>query len=434
MADEMNGNTTRREVLKGAIAAAGAAFPLPNIARADSRTLKIGYILSYSGVRGNFSEPDPYVLGKVRALLKNGLKIGTSSYTVEIIARDNQSTVAGSVPVLDDLLHKQNVDLLLVADGDAAVAGGDMADAAGVPTISTMTPWEGWFFARKGDPDVGFPWTSHFMWGAGDIAKNFVGMWEQAESAGLNRIVGTLYFDIAAGRAFGDPQRGMPAGTAASGYKEIAGGFFTPETASFSNQIGQFKKADAQIASGLLFIQHWKAFLKDADGAGFKPDVCSVAGAFLFPSAVDSLGERGDGMSTEVWWTPDFPFHSTLTGQSAKELAADFEQETGKQWTQPLGILHALWDVGLGALQSAADPRDRHAVANAIQTMDRETVAGPINWKSSPIKSVALTPLTAGQWRKTSGGKFKHRLQVVHNGTAPYIPVEGSLQLLSRLH
>ena len=84
-----------------------------NIARADARTIKIGLIQSYSGVRANFSEPDAYVLGKVQALVKNGLKVGKSTYAVEIVKQDNQSSIAGTAPVANNLLLRQNVDLLL---------------------------------------------------------------------------------------------------------------------------------------------------------------------------------------------------------------------------------------------------------------------------------------------------------------------------------
>ena len=202
MTTEDKGKISRRAVLKGTLAAGAAAavssFPLANIARADARAIKIGLIQSYSGVRANFSEPDPYVLGKVQALVKNGLKVGKSTYAVEIVKQDNQSSIAGTAPVANNLLLRQNVDLLLIADGDGAVASGEVADSTGTPTISTMTPWEGWFFTRKGNPAVGFPWTFHFMWGASDITKNFVGMWDQQKSA-VNTNVGTLYFDIAAG-------------------------------------------------------------------------------------------------------------------------------------------------------------------------------------------------------------------------------------------
>jgi len=48
-----------------------------------------------------------------------------------------------------------------------------------------------------------------------------------------------------------------------------------------------------------------------------------MAAAFLFASTITALGPRGDGMSTEVWWTPKFPYKSSITGQSGGELATE---------------------------------------------------------------------------------------------------------------
>ena len=62
-----------------------------------------------------------------------------------------------------------------------------------------------------------------------------------------------------------------------------------------------------------------------------------------------------------------------------------------------------------------------------------ETVVGPVRFKGSPIKSVAVTSLSGGQWRKTKGGKSKYELLIVHNGTAPFIPKQADLALLSKL-
>jgi len=166
--------------------------------------------------------------------------------------------------------------------------------------------------------------------------------------------------------------------------------------------------------------------------AGFKPQICTVAAAFLFPSAVNALGDRGDGMSTEVWWTPAYPFKSSLTGQTAAELAAEWEKTTGKQWTQPIGYAHALWEVGFAALRNS-DPKDKNSLRDAIAGLDFETIVGPVKFKGSPIKNVAVTSLSGGQWRKSKGGKSQYELLIVHNGTAPFIPKQADLALLSKL-
>ena len=58
---------------------------------------------------------------------------------------------------------------------------------------------------------------------------------------------------------------------------------------------------------------------------------------------------------------------------------------------------------------------------------------GPVKFKDSPIKNVALTSLAGGQWRKTKNGRFPFELLIVSNATAPQIPVESDLKLLSKL-
>jgi len=87
-------NRSRREVLRmGGLAGAAAAtgFPLVSIARAQSSTLKIGYISCMSGPRTDFGATDPWVLERVKAVVKNGLTIGGKNYAVEFVLKDNQS-------------------------------------------------------------------------------------------------------------------------------------------------------------------------------------------------------------------------------------------------------------------------------------------------------------------------------------------------------
>jgi branched-chain amino acid transport system substrate-binding protein len=183
-----------------------------------------------------------------------------------------------------------------------------------------------------------------------------------------------------------------------------------------------------------MFESHFATFWKQAQQAGFRPEVVTMAGAFLFPSAMKALGAAGNGMSTEVWWTPSVPYKSSLTGQSARDLAADWEKSTGQQWTQPLGFAHALWEVGLGALKAATDPRDRKSVRDALREMTMETIVGPVDFKNSPVKSVARTALAGGQWRRgAEGARFPYELVVVDNALAKSIPVADGLKLLSQL-
>ena len=55
-------------------------------------------------------------------------------------------------------------------------------------------------------------------------------------------------------------------------------------------------------------------------------------------------------MATEVWWHPGTPYRSSLTKQTAAALAAQWTKTTKKQWTQPIGSSHALFEVAANVL------------------------------------------------------------------------------------
>lgn len=422
--------STRRRVL-ATTGAALATATLPRFAIAQQRTLKIGYITALSGPRAPFGVADEWHLAKIREMLKSGLEVGGKRYQVEIVLKDNQSDPNRSIQVANDLVLRDKVDLMLVQDGDASTPAGQLCDVHGIPMICTMAPWQAFLFSRNGNVNKGFPFSFTFFWGADDVVKNFIALWDGVKTS---KAVGTLFVDNPPGQAFADPLRGMPPALRSAGYKETSGGFFKVATDDFSNQVASFKNANDQIVSGFMFESHFATFWKQAQQAGYRPEVCTVAAAFLFPSALKALGAAGNGMSTEVWWTPSFPFKSSLTGQSAKELAADWEKSTGNQWTQPLGYAHALWEVGLAALKTAADPLDRKAVRDAVREMTIDTMVGKVDFKGSPIKSVAKTALAGGQWRRAAdGSRFPFELQVVSNPDAKHIPVTAEFKLLSQL-
>jgi branched-chain amino acid transport system substrate-binding protein len=148
----------------------------------------------------------------------------------------------------------------------------------------------------------------------------------------------------------------------------------------------------------------------------------------LFPGAIEALGDLGDGLTTEVWWSPSHPFTSSLTKQSAKALAEAYEAGTHKQWTQPIGFAHALFEVAADTLRrskslGSGDVRD------ALVATDLNTVVGPVKWGGQgPFKNVSKTPLVLGQWVK--GTKFRTQLVIVNNQSAPNIPTGGTLKLL----
>ncbi len=416
-------SVSRRTLLKiGATTAATGLFA-PSIARSAGSTIKIGYVGSLSGIRAAFGETESWTLEKMKQHLANGLDVGGKKYEVELVIRDNQSDPNRSSSIASELVLRERCNLVLAQDGDGALAVSELADSRRVPTISTMVPWQGWFFPRGGVPDKGFPYTFHFFAGSDTILETFVSLMGKVET---NKKVGTLYLDNEPGQAFMDPNLGLPPMLSGAGFEETAAGPFPISANDFSNAVAQFSAAKPDILTGFMYPNHFIPFWNQVQQAGLSPKVCAMAAAFLFPSGVEALGKMGDGMATEVWWSPRFPYTSTITGQSAEALAAQWEEEAKRQWTQPLGYGHALWEVGLAALKNSNDPLDPDAVRDAIANLKSDTVIGPVNFAESPIKSVAITGLAGGQWRKGTG-KYPYDLKIVSNTALPAVPIEAEM-------
>jgi branched-chain amino acid transport system substrate-binding protein len=426
---KLNGQRMSRRAFLQTMGAGGAfamgAVAAPRVARADDRTIKIGYVDQLTGIRANFGETAPWVRDQIAALYKNGVQIGGKTYAVEILTRDSQSDPNRMGSIGNELVLRENVDLFLVADGLAAPAL-EICDQNGTPGISTILQWEPFYSERGSSPEKGYPWTFLFFWSGADIIKNYIGMWEQS---GIEKVVGTFYEDNDFGHAFSG---GMSASLAKAGFKEVKGGIFKEQVDDFSNQVSAFRDGGAKIITGLVFPQHFATFWGQSKQAGLQLEAATIAAAFVFPSGVEVLGDQGAGMSTEIWFSDKLPFKSTLTGQNASEFCASYEKSTGKQWAQPMGYHHAIWEVAFAALKASGDPKNRKAVRDAIANLDMETIIGKVDFKNSPMKSVANTWVTMGQWHRSKGGKFPYELFVTNNVTAPQVPIQAPFLPLSK--
>jgi branched-chain amino acid transport system substrate-binding protein len=297
----------------------------------------------------------------------------------------------------------------------------DQCELAGVPCITSDDPWEAWFFGRKGNPAKGFEWTYHFFWGFGMVANMFAEMWL---SLPTNKKVGVMLTNDPDGIAASNPEHGLPATIKSHGFDVNFLGLYPPLSDDFTAQITQLKNMNAEIACGIFNPPQFAIFWTQCAQQGYKPKIVTPPKALLFPTAVEALGDRGAGMSTEVWWSHHHPFKSGLTGETAQQYCDAYEKASGKQWTQPLGFKHANLEVAIDALKRAKK-LDAASIRDAIAQTDYNSIVGPITWKggpTNPVPNVCTTPIVGGQWQK--GTKWKYDLNIVFNKTAPEIPLD----------
>ncbi len=391
-------------------------------------TVKIGFTAPLTGPLAGFGEANDFILEGINALTADGLMLGDKSYTVEIILKDVESSSDTAASKASELILDDGVDLMLaIATPEMINPVADQCEANGVPCLSTLAPWQPYFFGRGGDPAVGFDWTYHFFWGAEQLVGVFVDMWNTVET---NKVVGLLCPNDPDGNALADPATGFPAGIAAGGFTLVDPGRFETLTTDFSTIIGQFKDEGVEIVVGIPIPPDFATFWTQANQQGFAPKLITMAKAVLFSAAVEALGDIGDGLASEIWWTPNHPFSSSLTGEKALDLSNQYTEATGKQWTQFVGFVHALFEVCFDVLARAGST-DKQAVADAAGATKLDTIVGPVQYGAGGVpKNVSPTSLVGGQWQKTDGGEFPFDLVVTNNSLSPEIPVNGTLKPL----
>ncbi len=389
------------------------------------KALKIGFVSPRTGPAASFGEPDGYVLDLARKAFAAGLTVGSTKYDVTIVDKDGQSDPQRSSQVANDLINNDGVDLMLTTSTPETVNPvSDACEAAGVPCISTVVPWEAWYFGRGAKPTDTkfFKYTYHFCFGVAQFASAYTTLWPQVKT---NNQTGVMWPNDSDGNAI---RQALGPQLSAKGYKIIDPGAYTDGTNDYSSQIARFKAADAQIFNTFPIPPDFATFWQQAAQQGYKPLIAQVAKTGLFPSQVDALGNLGLGLAGGAYWAPTWPYMSSLTNTTSPDLATGYQQATGKQWTQQLGATLALFDAGAAALKGAADPKNKDAVAEGIAKLDVQTPVGRLVWGKGPNGNVVATPIIGGQWVKSSDAKFPLDFVICENSSDTNVPIAAALK------
>nr|MDT0665787.1 ABC transporter substrate-binding protein [Micromonospora sp. DSM 115978] len=188
----------------------------------------------------------------------------------------------------------------------------------------------------------------------------------------------------------------------ANGVSVVRTDNYEPGSLAAADVVARFQNDDVEVVTGLMTPDDFAAFWRAADEAAYVPKAVTVSRALLFPTNVGDLGGRGNNLTTEVWWSNSHPNKSSLTGVTADEMAINFREQTGKEWVQPLGFSHALFEVAVAALENVQSLDDRASIAQSISSVRETTIVGPIAFgeRADLPKNIAVTSLVGGQWRR----------------------------------
>ena len=424
---------SRRDVLRAAGAGAALLGSVPLLdacssglkgagSSGSSTALKIGYVSPQTGPLASFATGDNFIIDKLKPLLAKGFTSGGSKRTVEIVVKDSQSTTTRATSVTQELINSDQVDLVVAsATPDTANPVSDACEADGMPNVTTIVPWEAWFFGRGKTAGQSFDYSTMFFFGMAEFTQLFTHLWQRIGVTGGP--VACLWPNDTDANAF---RTGFPPAMKAAGYTDVDAGGYQDGITDFSAELAKFKSSGAELFTCTPIPPDFQTFWKQAAQQGFKPKLATVAKVMLFPSEAVALGSLSNNIATDVWWSPFNPYKSTFDGTTAKQLADDFATSTGSQWTQALGSVYSLFEIAVQALKTASDPRDRKDVADKLKQMKIDGISGPLDFTTGPQPGIALQKICGGQWRP--GKQFPWDMTIVDNQFNPDIPVNGTLQ------
>lgn len=406
----------KRRALLAAGTSVAAMTGLGTAARAEPAPLRVALISPNTGALAAFGATNVYVQGLFAERLAAGLDtqhLGRRAVRLELhdAASSSEKAAQHAAALAADGVH------LVLASATPEICNpvADVCEAAGVPCVTTVAPWQAWFHGRKGNPDKGFQWSFHFFAGLEDFASVYSSLFERA---GLGTQVGGIWPDDIDGTAF---LSAMPRAMTQRHLTLFDPGRLRMAAPDYAGIATRLRNARVPMVTGVLPPPVALEFFAAARQVGYRPRMASIAKAFPFPDTVAQIAQPDLALTNEVWWSPAWPFRSGLSGASSEQVAREYEQRTGQPWIQTLGFSHALVDLAAQVIQQTQAPT-RQGLVETLRRIKAKTVVGPLSFGGRlPSLNVCTTPAVGGQWLRDGGGHWV--LQVVDNTRSPFIPV-----------
>jgi branched-chain amino acid transport system substrate-binding protein len=418
---------TRREFIKKAgtvgasVAIAGGLGSLASPARAQARDhILIGHPNPSTGPIASFGEASPWADDlAIEEINKQGgifIKEANKKLPLKVKMVDTSSDPSKAADVASKLILNDKVDIMVALHTpDTVNPVTSMCERYEVPCVALDAPIDAWL---TGGP---YKWSFHSFWMVDDLIAVFSGLWDQTKT---NKVVGAAWPNDPDGKVFSEkftPQ------LTAKGYKVIDVGRFPYGMQDYSAFINTWKKEKVEIITGVMIPPDWATLWRQCHQQGFIPKAATMAKAILFPAAVGALGGNlPNGLTSEIWWSPNHPFKSSISGKTSKELCDAWTAKTKKEWTQPIGFKYAAYEIVADALKRA-QTLEKNKVREALAATNLNTIVGPVKFNE---KNYSRTPLVGGQWVK--GKKWPWEIVITYNKEYPQIPTAGTTQPLKK--
>ena len=383
----------------------------PDGGQGSDVVVKVGFVYPKTGVLASFGEYTEewtnYVVDQVN---KKGLTIDGKNAQISLITADSQSDPEVARQAAKKLIDDKNIDIMITSKtADTTVPVSEICERKGIVCLSVDTPDEAW--AVKGHK---------YSFHAGfDIASElncFMEAWDQTTT---NNRVGVMHPNDSEGSTMINT---LPDYVKGKGYTAYDPGAYLPGQQDFTNVIRNLKTQKVEILAGVMTNADFETFYTQLKEDGYLENikVITIAKTALFKKDIENLDVNG--LCTEIWWDPTFPYKSSIDGSTSEQLNEQFTKLTGEDHASAaVGYDYANIEI-LYAVLSQAGSLDSSKLIAAAKSLDLDTVIGKVKFND---RNYSVQPLAEGQWIKDQKGDWTR--VIISAGSVDGLKTTGTL-------
>ena len=380
--------------------------------------IKIGYVNPTTGPLAGNGEGCDWVVKQIETYVNEtlgGIEVDGEKKNIDVIVYDSTSDQAVCAEMADKLCVEDEVDVIVaIQTPETVIPVEAKAEQYGIPCVGIQAPVNPCAFASDDHE-----WTVHAFWRIETVYEEFKALWAAAgylPNTGVK--VGLAFANDSDGTAW---YQIFTSNLEKDGYICVDPGQYPSGTDDFSNIVKKYKDENIDILAGTNIPPDFSNLFTQMIAAGVEVGCITMGKCCLLPGDVAALGENVQGIMSEVWWAPNYPYVSGLTGISCADLGAAYLADNGGVMPQPAGYAYAGLELAIQGLIKAGTT-DKAAVYAALKSLDVETVVGPIKYDKE-LNGLAYgeTVIAGGQWQKAEDGSWQ--LVVIDATTYPELAV-----------
>jgi branched-chain amino acid transport system substrate-binding protein len=174
---------------------------------------------------------------------------------------------------------------------------------------------------------------------------------------------------------------------------------FTILTGDYTVMISKMKDSGADIMLFTGIGPDATTFWRQCKVLNYRPKLALIELGARTYGWIESMGKDGEYVLTPDFWCPKYPYKVERYGATSKELADDYERETGEKWDSSLGHSADTIFIIADAIEKAGC-LDREKVNEAMAQIEGEYLCGHLKFVDHHMP----IPASLFQWQ---GGEKK---------------------------